>query len=295
MVAATIDGRNVVNLADQFAEHAVTSLDLSRYVLVDAAMKVRDVVGAMNDAGHRCAIVSKGAGPVGIVTDRDVLTRVVGYPMTWEMPVEAVMTPEPESVLSDQSVADALELMNVFRFRNVPVLDAAGALVGNLDRHAFLTFASAELFSDASLDTHDLAAQHGLLFVDFTGLNLPQPITVRPHTDLKRVVHTMRGRGIGSVLVTGEDGVLAGIFTDHDAQTKVACKMDNLYEVPVSDVMTASPVTLECREPIATGLRLMADRNLSHIPLTGSTPHPVAIVSFRDVADYLESTFVTMG
>lgn len=295
MVAASIDWEVVVNLAEQFSEHSVTSLDLNRYVLVDAGASVRDVVGAMNDAGHTCAIVSRGEGPIGIVTDRDVLTRVVGYPTTWDMPVETVMTPDPEAVPADGSVADALEMMNLFRFRNVPVVDGAGVLVGNLDRFAFLAFAADLLFSDASIETHQLAAQHALLFVDFTGLNLPAPVTVTPDTDVKRVVHTMRGRGIGSVLVADERGQNLGIFTDHDAQTKVACRIDNLGSVEIAGVMTESPLTLEVRQPIADGLRLMYQERISHIPLMGSGAGPVAVISFRDLADYLESTFVSMA
>ena len=103
MVAASIDWEVVVDLAEQFSEHPVTSLDVTRYVLVDAGASVREVVGEMNAAGHTCAVVSRGAGPIGIVTDRDVLTRVVGYPMTWDMPIETVRTPEPEAVPADGS------------------------------------------------------------------------------------------------------------------------------------------------------------------------------------------------
>jgi CBS domain-containing protein len=284
-----------VNLAELFAEHAVTSLDVGRFVRVGVQSAVRDAVAAMNDADVTCACICDGSLPVGMLTDRDVLTRVVGYPMTWDMPVEAVMTPGPETVAADASVADALELMNVFRFRNVPIVDGDGALVGNLDRYALLQFAAKQVFSDASIETHELAAQHGLLFIDFAGLNLPSPIAVAADTDLKRVVHTMRGRGIGSVLVTGEHGAMVGIFTDHDAQMKVACRIDNLGATNVGSVMTPDPLTLDVHQPIADGLRLMADKALSHIPLTGATDSAVAIVSFRDVADYLETTFISMA
>jgi CBS domain-containing protein len=283
-----------VNLAERFAEDSVTSLDLERYVRMTSDALVRDVVTALNDSGHTCACVTEGERPIGIVTDRDILTRVVGYPMTWDMPIDAVMTPEPETVAAGASVGDALEMMAVFRFRNVPVVDDRGALAGNLDRYALLQYADAQLFSRESVETHELAAQHGLLFVDFTGLDLATPVTVSADTDLKHVVHTMRGRGIGSVLVTS-DGGLAGIFTDHDAQMKVACRIENLATVSVADAMTAAPATLRARQPIADGLRLMAKKRLSHIPLVDPVSQPVAIVSFRDLADYLQTALLSMG
>ncbi len=283
-----------MDLAEQFDEHEVSSLDLSRFVRIDAGQSVRDVVAAMNGADYTCACVCRDGKPEGIVTDRDVLTRVVGYPMVWDMPVETVMTPEPETVRADASVSDALELMNTFRFRNVPVVDGDGVLVGNLDRFAFLRFAADQLFREESIETHDLAAQHALLFVDFRGLDLPEPVTVATDTDLKRVVHTMRGRGIGSVLVNDDAGSCVGIFTDHDAQTKVACQLDNLAAERVGSVMTAAPLSLEVDRPIADGLRLMAERKLSHIPLTSSGDEPVEMVSFRDIAHYLETAFISL-
>lgn len=288
------DWEVAVDLAEQFDEHEVSSLDLTRFVRVEAGRTVRDVVAAMNDADYTCACVCRHGKPEGIVTDRDVLTRVVGYPMVWDMAVETVMTPEPETVRDDASVSDALELMNTFRFRNVPVVDGDGALVGNLDRYALLRYAADQLFRNESLETHQLAAQHALLFVDFRGLDLPEPVAVSTDTDLKHVVHTMRGRGIGSVLVYDDAGSCAGIFTDHDAQTKVACRLENLSAEAVGSVMTAAPLSLEVDRPIADGLRLMAERNLSHIPLTASGDEPEKIVSFRDIAHYLETSFLSL-
>lgn len=284
-----------MNLAERFDVDTVTSLDLSRYVRTTGESTVREAVAAMNQSGHTCACIIDGDVPIGILTDRDVLTRVVGYPAAWDLPIEAVMTPDPETVRADASVGEALELMNVFRFRNVPVVEQSGTLMGNLDRYAFLHYAAAQLFSPESVETHELAAQHGLLFVDFTGLDLPVPVAVPADTDLKRVVHTMRGRGIGSVLVTDPPNEVVGIFTDHDAQSKVACRIENLGAATVGSVMTAQPATLDVHQPIADGLRMMAERGFSHIPLVPGEGRPTAVVSFRDIADYLETTFLTMG
>ncbi len=284
-----------MNLAEEFAARTLTSLDLTRYARVSIGSRVRDVVAAMNEANRTCACVSGGGAPIGMLTDRDVLTRVVGYPLTWDMPVEMVMTPEPESVFDTSSVAAALEVMNRFRFRNLPVVDETGRLIGNLDRFSLLRFAAKVLFSEDSVGEHELAAQHGLLFVDFSGLELANPVVVTPDADLKHVVHTMRGRGIGSVLVVNGGGETVGIFTDHDAQARVACKVENLAMVPVASVMTPGPMSLPIEAHVGDGLKLMAEHGLSHIPLTDQTGQAVAMVSFRDIADYVETILKAMG
>jgi len=44
--------------------------------------------------------------------------------------VEALMTTEPNTLDLDQTIRDAILLMQTGRYRNVPVVDSAGRLVG---------------------------------------------------------------------------------------------------------------------------------------------------------------------
>jgi CBS domain-containing protein len=67
----------------------------------------------------------------GIFTERDVLNRVLGgEPNLWELPVQEVMTPDPEVLHEDNSVAWALNRMAVGGFRHVPAVDDERRPVG---------------------------------------------------------------------------------------------------------------------------------------------------------------------
>jgi CBS domain-containing protein len=77
---------------------------------------------------------------VGIFTDRDILRRVVDAAETWNHPIEEVMTPTPLTVNSTDSADTALNLMNERHFRNVPVLDETGAVIGNLTHYAIVKY-----------------------------------------------------------------------------------------------------------------------------------------------------------
>lgn len=61
---------------------------------------------------------------VGILTERDYLTKVVGlvadYP---RQPLEPVMTPNPETVSPDDTIAFALQKMDVGGYRHLPVVE----------------------------------------------------------------------------------------------------------------------------------------------------------------------------
>ena len=67
---------------------------------------------------------------VGVLTERDVFSQIVAGHVDLSQPVEALMTTEPRTLDLDQSIRDAIDLMQTGRYRNVPVIDPDGVLVG---------------------------------------------------------------------------------------------------------------------------------------------------------------------
>jgi CBS domain-containing protein len=67
---------------------------------------------------------------VGVLTERDVFGRIVGGSVDLSRPVETLMTRDPHTLDLDQTILDAILLMQTGRYRNVPVVDATGQLVG---------------------------------------------------------------------------------------------------------------------------------------------------------------------
>lgn len=70
----------------------------------------------------------------GVLTERDVFDRLVGpdvgHGVDVDAPVEVFMTSNPNTLRLDDTVRDALELMQSSRFRNVPVVDDDHRLIG---------------------------------------------------------------------------------------------------------------------------------------------------------------------
>jgi CBS domain-containing protein len=129
------------NVEAQLLAAPVKQLDLSEYLLVTADTTVRATVERLRERRQNCALViGKGTRLIGILTDRDVLRRVVAAPDTWDQPVETVMTPTPQTVNPDAPAGDALRLMEEGHYRNVPVVNANGLLRGNLTHFAVLKF-----------------------------------------------------------------------------------------------------------------------------------------------------------
>jgi signal-transduction protein with cAMP-binding, CBS, and nucleotidyltransferase domain len=75
-------------------------------------------------------ITSVSNKPVGILTSKDVLMRVVAQglsPATTN--VDKVMTPNPECVGLDTTLVDALHTMHDSKFLHLPVVDQGKILV----------------------------------------------------------------------------------------------------------------------------------------------------------------------
>jgi len=92
---------------------------------------VKEAVKLMNQHRFGCVLVVDVANLVGIFTERDVLTRVMGRerdPAT--TPLSAVMTVHPLTVSPTDTVEEVLTVITGHQVRRLPVRDRKGDIVG---------------------------------------------------------------------------------------------------------------------------------------------------------------------
>ena len=77
----------------------------------------------------------------------------------------------------------------------------------------------------------------------------------------------MRERRVGAVLVTEDDGRLAGIFTGRDAVHRVMAEGRSAIDTILADVMTRQPHTMPPGKTAIEALRLMEDGRYRHVPI----------------------------
>lgn len=112
-------------------------------------MKVSEVMTAqvatatprstISDVAATMAKVETGAIPVvddgkvvGLITDRDIVLRVVAEQLGLDTPVAQVMTEGVETCSEEDNVADAVAKMGARQIRRLIVLDERGGLAGIL-------------------------------------------------------------------------------------------------------------------------------------------------------------------
>ena len=129
-----------MDIEDDLHEARISHLDLSNFVIVQTNTSVAATLRLMRENRVSAALVKKDGKLAGIFTERDVLTKVSDQPVTWKQPVDSLMTSSPQTVSPDEPVSSALGLMNTGGYRDMPVLDADGNIMGNLSHPAIIRF-----------------------------------------------------------------------------------------------------------------------------------------------------------
>jgi CBS domain-containing protein len=94
---------------------------------------IRDVVESMSADGATCAVVDLGDGTLGIVTDRDLRTRVLAVGLGGDAPASAAMSAPAYVCRPDRLGGDVLLEMLDRGFRHFPVVSATGKILGVIE------------------------------------------------------------------------------------------------------------------------------------------------------------------
>src|SRR5262245_7040641 len=113
-------------------------------------------------------------------------------------------------------------------------------------------------------------------------------LQLKPTQTVLDAVNLMRKEGVGCVLVC-EAGRLVGIFTERDLMRRVLAHGKPLT-LPLADCMTANPVVVHPKEPIAGAVRRMEEGGYRHLPVVEGDK-PVGILAVRRIVHYLVEHF----
>lgn len=127
------------------------TLALSRLPLaltLPPSASVQTAAKLMTQHNVGAVMVVEKAKLIGIFTERDMVNRVVAEGLGPEKtPLQRVMTRNPITLEIGESVTTALEIMNKFSFRHLPLLDR-GQLVGMISIRDLFSAVHEELKSD---------------------------------------------------------------------------------------------------------------------------------------------------
>ena len=99
-------------------------------VTVEMGTTVTDLIQKIRKHKVGCVLVTEGDRVKGIITERDILLKVVARDVPFSSAVEDFMTRDPVVLGPEKTVGDAVKIMNEMNFRHVPVVHADGRARG---------------------------------------------------------------------------------------------------------------------------------------------------------------------
>jgi CBS domain-containing protein len=120
-------GRPARVLSAEVFEQPLALLCTRPVTTLDAGATIGDAVTLMRERRFGSVLVTDEGKLCGIVTERDILRRVVGVPgASLAHSITEAMTPDPEALMRTDTIAFAMNKMHVGGFRHVPIVSADG-------------------------------------------------------------------------------------------------------------------------------------------------------------------------
>lgn len=106
-------------------------MGIDDYVCIEPSAPISQAIERMKQDEGGCAIVCEGDRVVGIFTERDLLTKIVGREVDLDAPVSQWMSPVVATLKPDATIGEAVSIMNEKSYRNIPLVEN-GKLVGSI-------------------------------------------------------------------------------------------------------------------------------------------------------------------
>jgi CBS domain-containing protein len=124
--------RAVVERVPSVVDERLMVVSRREPVTVPPGTSLADCVAAIQrtGTGDSVFVTSADGRLVGLLAERDIFGRIVGGDVDLSQPVETMMTTTWHHLHVEETIRDAIELMQTGRYRNVPLLDDEDHLMG---------------------------------------------------------------------------------------------------------------------------------------------------------------------
>jgi len=242
-----------------FMTRGVLSVYSSSNVGRAAALMVNRNIGSV--------VVMGSEGPIGIFTERDLLSKVLAARLSLaDTPVTKVISPTVAKIDEEQSTQQAAKAMLSTRSR-------------------LLVFEGAELVGIVTATDLAKAIQRLGVRFDISNVISRNVVTVAETAPVASVIRDMAQKRIGSVIVTRK-AAPQGIFTERDL---LRVFDEDLDKVTIGEVASTHLTTAQLGIDGGDVADILVSKKVRRLPLM-QNERIVAIVTARDIVEAFAST-----
>ncbi|XP_028108718.1 CBS domain-containing protein CBSCBSPB3 [Camellia sinensis] len=290
-------------------ERTVKKLRLSKALTIPEGTTVSDAcrrMAALVAPVDAVLLTDANALLSGIVTDKDIATRVIAEELRPEQTIiSKVMTRNPIFVNSDSLAIEALQKMVQGKFRHLPVVEN-GEVIALLDITKCLYDAISRMEKAAEQGSAIAAAVEGVerqwgsnfsapsAFIETLRDRMFKPCLstiiaenakvaiVSPSDPVHVAAKQMRELRANSVVIATENKI-QGILTSRDILMRVVAQNLSPMLTLVEKVMTPNPECATLETTILEALHIMHDGKFLHLPIVDKDGYVVACVDVLQI------------
>ena len=244
----------------------VAEIMTANVVTIDAKASMRDAAIIMGKKHIGSLIAKKYGTAVGIVTERDLLTKVLSNGKDpAKVKVEKVMTYPLITISSSDRIKEAAKMM--YRKKGRLVVFDGGKLQGIITASDLIR--SMPEVPETQVQVDDFMTQ--------TIVSADEKVPVR------EIVKTMGEERIGSVVITRNDKPF-GIFTERDLLSKIIA-FDKSLDAPIVEATSSPLITTPAGTSIHNVAAAMAMKHVKRMPVEVQDKTLVGIITARDLVE----------
>jgi CBS domain-containing protein len=115
-----------------FQTDPISALGLPLPISIGRDASVGAALAAVQKHGMGYVLIVETGRPVGLMSEREVLMRIVARDVKYDESVDKYMSHAPESLTLKDPIAVAVRMMNEGGERNIPIVDETGTAVAVL-------------------------------------------------------------------------------------------------------------------------------------------------------------------
>jgi len=109
--------------------------------------------------------------------------------------------------------------------------------------------------------------------------------SVTPDSSVYDALEYLEEKNLGCLVVL-ENETLIGVFTERDYARKVILKGRSSKETSIRDIMSSSPIFVDCDTSIGDCMELMTDKFIRHLPVL-ENGKLVGLISIGDIVKFI--------
>ena len=110
-------------MVSKMATSFVKDIMRNSVISIEESMTIKDAAQIMTDTKVGCVIITKENAPVGILTERDFVTKIASNQMPYSTLLSEVMSSPLVTVSADETIWEAAEIMKTKKIHKLPVFD----------------------------------------------------------------------------------------------------------------------------------------------------------------------------